>query len=170
MIWAIPKGDIGKKFSNLISKLAEKYNGPVFEPHISVNNFRVVGEEENVLTKIKELANQTKPFKITLEKTDFFDEIHMCIVVRTKKTPELMAINKNLINLLDEEIRDYIPHMSLLYGILDNKIKEKILNDIGKTFADEIEVSEIHVFKSPQGKIPDIVKYWKKIATFRLNG
>jgi len=162
-IWLMPAGEVHRKLARIISQLSRKYSTPDFDPHVTLVG-DLIGAEEEIIAKTSELAGLLRPFKIKLEKADYLDEYFRCLFIRAEKTKEITVANnvaRGIFNL--KPAPEYMPHLSLMYGEIFSKIKEKILADLEKEFNISFEVTAIHLF-STTGEVKD----WHKIKEFSL--
>jgi 2'-5' RNA ligase len=162
-LWFMPEGNIYQKLSDLISQLSKKYSAPYFEPHITILHSLAMPEEE-MIKKTSELAIRIHPFRIELTTTDYLDEYFRCFFVRAGKTVELINANLKAREIFNRKSDPkYMPHLSLLYGNFPSKIKEEIIEEIGREFDESFEIKSIHLFSSEE----DIGK-WHRIKEFYL--
>jgi len=162
-IWLIPTGEVYQKLAEIISKLSEEYSAPNFEPHVTLIG-DLIDPEEEIISKTSKLADLIKPFKIKLEKADYFDEYFRCLFIRAEKTKEVVEANNITREIFGRASdQEYLPHLSLMYGNLDSKTKEKILTNLGREFNLSFEVKSIHLF-STTGEVKD----WYIVKEFFL--
>jgi len=162
-VWLISEGKINEKLSAIISSLSKKYNSPLFEPHVTlIGGF--VGDEKELLHKTEVLSRRIKPFNVKLTRTHQLNEFFRSFFILVEKTPELMNAYREAINVFGlSEDPDYMPHVSLIYGDFEPKIKENIVKEIGRDFNISFKAEKIHfVFNDERNK------KWKRIASFPL--
>lgn len=138
----MPEGRVRQKFTELIKKLAEKYNGPLFPPHVTLNNYFIELPEKETIIKSKEFAKQISPFKIVLGRVGYTELRHMCLFIRVVNSKEIMNAYYVFGNTFGKVLK-YTPHLSLFYGTLKNETKETILNNIGRLFSDTFEANSL---------------------------
>ena len=158
-LWFMPENSIYNKFETIIKNLAKKYDTPTFKPHITL-----IGSitEEDVFKKTELLSKKIKPFTIKIAKASFMFDYFRCVLALAEKSPEIMNAAKLAREIFtDYNKREYIPHLSLLYGDLSEEIKQKIVNELGDITA-EFPVKDIKLVTG--GNIPEdwaIVKEYK---------
>lgn len=145
-LWLIPTGEANHKFSNLIRRLSQEYSAPIFQPHVTL-----VGEafqsEKELVKKGEQLASGQKPFPITLRAIDYQDFYFRALYVKADKTEQLLAFYNHIIEIFEmQDIPEYMPHLSLLYGNFSQAIKERIIEKIGRDLTTEFTVSSVHLF------------------------
>lgn len=162
-LWLMPSGKVYKKLAKIISQLNREYSAPKFLPHVTLLP-STIGAEKEILLKTAQLANLISPFEIKLTNVDYLNEYFRCLFIKAAKSRELMETNlkaREIFNLNKEP--KFMPHLSLMYGNFDPKIKEKIIRKIGKKFNLKFKVKSVNLFLT-EGK----PKKWRKIKRFVL--
>ncbi len=133
-IWLRPFGDIAFSLEQRIKKLSEEYGTPSFKPHVTLLGSIDKGETELVqLTET--LASSLSPFEIVLTKAGYSDRFYQSLYVNVEPSDELISARRRAEKLFGYDAAEpYHPHLSLLYGDLDKKTKERILNVMGREF------------------------------------
>lgn len=123
-IFIIPPEPIFSQLKNKIDELAKQFNGPVFEPHMTlVGNIEMdLAELEQ---KVKELAGNTSKFEVKTSEVSFSTTYFQNVFVKVKPSARLMQLNLNAKKLLGMENNLFMPHISLLYGTQDMERREK---------------------------------------------
>lgn len=157
-LWLRPFGDIAFSIQQRINKLSDKYGTPSFEPHVTLLSGLRYGETE-LIQLTETLAGALSPFDLLLTKAGYRDKFYQSLFVHIKKSDELMNAYRTALQLFGrKEDEEYIPHLSLLYGDISQKEKERILSVMGREFHIRFEVHSLLLVKT-EGK-PD---EWKKI-------
>lgn len=160
-LWLMPTGDAYDKLSGLIKRLAEEYNALLFEPHVTLLG-ETMHSEDDVLKRSEQLASGQKPFPITLNTVDYQDFYFRTLFVRAERTDRLQALHDSAKDVFEmQEIPDYMPHLSLMYGNFPQALKEHIIKAIGKDQSTEFIVNSVHLFKT-DGE----VNAWYKVKEF----
>lgn len=160
-LWLIPTGQAYEKFSNLIKKLAEEYNAPVFQPHVTLLGDFMQPEEE-CIRLTKQVVSGQKPFTFNMGEIGYEDFYFRTLFVRAQKTEPLLALHNRSKEIFKMDIPPYMPHLSLLYGTFPVETKEKIIGEIGRNQSTQFEVSSVHLIKG--GEVED----WRIIGEFPL--
>ena len=130
-LWIIPEGKAYGELKQLIDLLSRMYSTPSFEPHTTVLG-RVTGSENELIAKVARLGSIIRPFLISLRRIEYLDEYFRCLFIKSEGSKELINLHnkaKTIFNIKDKKY--YMPHISLMYGNLPAKLKEKIISDIG---------------------------------------
>lgn len=147
-LWLMPEGEVYDKLSQLIKRLAEEYNAPLFKPHVTLLG-EVMQSDEDVIKRAQELASGQKPFPITLRTVDYQDFYFRTLFVTVEETEPLLSLHNRAREIFEMQvIPPYMPHLSLLYGNFPQAIKKKIIKDIGRDQTSEFTVNRVHVFKT----------------------
>ncbi len=161
-LWLVPTGLAFEKYNKLIQKLAKEYNAPVFEPHVTL-----IGEfmdpVENAVEKTKHLVTGEKPFIIKMNEISFQDFYWRTLFVYAEKSQPLLALHEKAKQIFNMDLPPYMPHLSLLYGMFPQEVKDKIIESIGKDQSAEFKIEKVTLVKG--GKVED----WKIIAEFLLS-
>ncbi len=162
-IWIQPTGEVCSELSDIISRLSREYSTPAFEPHITLLG-ELVGQEEELVSRTRQLAIQLHPYVVELEDVDGLDEFYRCLFVHIKETDPVMAANAQARKLFRRKSDGkYMPHLSLLYGDLKPTTKEEIKASLGKTIRWNFPVDRIHLV-STYGNTKD----WYHLGEFTI--
>ncbi len=160
-LWLQPNGDIAYKLQERIKKLSKKYNTPLFAPHVTLLSSLTASETE-LVSLTQTLASSLHPVELVLTKAGYRDDFYKSLFIHVKNSGMLNEMHRMACQLFDRpDSEPYLPHLSLLYGNLDPKEKERILNIIGREFHIRFSVSSIVLMKI----IEDRPDQWKKIET-----
>lgn len=161
-LWLEPTGDTAYKLQQRIKELSNKYDTPVFSPHVTLLGGLTASKTELVpLTDT--LASSVAPFDLTLTKAGYLNTFYQSLFIHVEQNEGLTYLHKNACRLFDcpeEYEKEYMPHLSLLYGDINQKQKEKILNNIGREFYIRFTAKKV-VLMHTDGK----PEQWKKIHT-----
>jgi len=162
-IFMMSTGDVYERYKQIINQLSDKYEAPKFEPHVTLIS-RLELSENELLSKISELADILRPFEINLTTAEYLDEYFRCVFILAEKTNIIMKANMEARKIFGR-LHDppYMPHLSLLYGDFDEKTKKKIIEELGDV-SGSFEVNSIFLF-STEGEVKD----WYKVKEFPLH-
>lgn len=160
-LWLVPTGNAYSKYSSLIKKIAKEYNAPVFTPHVTLIG-EFLNSAEDAIEKTKQLVAGQKPFTIQVNQIGYQDYFWRTLFVYATKSPELQALHEKAKKIFNMELPPFMPHLSLLYGIFPQVVKDKIITEIGSGQSAEFEIEKVTLVKG--GEIKD----WQTIAEFPL--
>lgn len=125
----IPPEDIKKSLEEIIFNLSRRYDGPIFEPHMTLLG-GIGTNEKTIIQKAQELAKGIKPFKIILSEVSFGTTYFQNVFVRVKSTAKLMEANLKAKEIFNIGESLFMPHISLLYGKQGMNLREKAASEI----------------------------------------
>ena len=160
-LWLMPELKVKNIFQTMINQLAKKYGGPVFEPHITLlSSFK--GDEETLLKKTEILSQKLKSFKINFKEPRYLNEFFRSLFIAVDYSPELKIVRNIASKQFIYKDKDYIPHLSLMYGNYSIESKKKIIFNI-KYFPRIFKVNKIYLAHNNE------IKYkWRVIRCFKL--
>lgn len=162
-VWLRPFGDIAFKLQQRIKKLSEKYDTPIFEPHVTLLGSLKKGKTE-MIQLTDTLAGSLHPFELVLTKAGYLDTFFQSLFVHVKKSDELMNARNTAEKLFDYQVdKEFMPHLSLLYGDLNQNEKERILNVMGREFHIRFSVNSLLLVNTT-----GLPKDWKKIQSAKF--
>lgn len=162
-LWVMPTGEAYDTFSILIKRLAQEYDAPVFDPHVTVLGEATQPEAE-IIKRAEQLAQGHTPFQLHLHTIDYQDAYFRALFVRVQESEPLLALHQRAQELFQmPALPGYMPHLSLLYGHFPQAVKETIIATIGQDLAARFTVRSLHVVKT-EGD----VKHWSRIKEVTL--
>lgn len=158
-LWLMPSGKVKDFLFDKIRKLSKEFFTPVFEPHVTL-----IGQinmlERDIIDKTAILAGSIHPFTVKLGSIDGHNEYFRCLFSKIEESAEIMQANqaaRQVFNRQDDP--SFMPHLSLLYGLISSDFKEEIVSEIEKGFSLAFEATAIHIVATI-GAVSD----WKKVA------
>lgn len=129
--------------SEIIMKLALKYNSPVFQPHCTL-----VGKTDISLPRMKSaitnLISKCKPIEVHPEKIGYTDNLWRALYIELKEKQMLTKLHENICNLLSISYdQNYFPHISLMYKSVSLREKKRISGKIQLNTAYKIKSIQI---------------------------
>ena len=128
-IWVIPPEPAFSILQRTINELAEKYGGPVFEPHMTILG-NVSGELPEIEKKLKELASHIDKLELGLGPVSFSTTYFQSVLARVNSNAKLMQLNLDVKKIFGMENDVFMPHISLLYGDHDMETREKAVREV----------------------------------------
>jgi 2'-5' RNA ligase len=164
-LWLLPPPSIRDRFAGLIDRLSRQFGTPRFTPHLTL-----IGSLDSPLEKLVEktadLAANLAPVAIRLTGPGWTDQHFRCFFMRAERSLELLAAHETACATLGQQAEsDYMPHLSLVYGNLPQKQKDKIVETIGTAFSVAFHVDRIGLCY-PAGT----PEQWQLPHTFALTG
>jgi len=145
-LWLIPEDDAHNLYSEVIRKLSHTYHTSLFEPHITLLS-SITGSKAELIAKTEMLSRHLTRIFVKPHGIKYLNEIYRSLFILITSNEELINANKlakELFGLpLDEE---FMPHLSLLYGNLPVKEKEKIKEKLDSKLLASFHVDNIVLF------------------------
>lgn len=163
-IWLIShEKAVNSYLSSVIKDLADKYQGPEFEPHVTLLG-RLSLTLEEVVKGCESLASKSGPLVLETGSIEYSTTYFQCVFVRIKPTPQLMSMYdtaKQILGLTESSV--FMPHASLLYGNISYSERQKIVESLDFK-PQKFTVNSLVV--APSGEAPP--SEWKHLAEFEL--
>lgn len=121
-LWLAPSGATHAALATVIRNLAQEFDAPVFEPHVTLLA-NLSGREPELLQRADALARQLQPTRIVLTEPSFTDEFFQCLFMQVERTPDLMRLRTLAAAAFERDPHPYQPHLSLLYGSFASALK-----------------------------------------------
>ena len=169
-IWIIPSKEIKEQFSKIINQLNQKFNSHTFVPHITLLPV-LEGDIGEIKLKIKELVKDVKPFDVKLGELDYTDTFWKSLFVKVISNEQLNSLFEKFYEsfkpMVVEGSKEYMPHLSIIYGNLPEKTKLDIINNLSsQNLKQEFALNEIFLIsmKSMDPKDWQVIDNFKFIA------
>lgn len=163
-LWLMPSDKIYDHLVTIIKGFSEKYEGPFFEPHVTLFGF-LPGTQEEIMAHCFALAKTLQPFDIRLTDLGYQDTYFQCLYLNVDGTAEIMEANSQARRIFQSSrSSEFTPHLSLLYGDYPTAFKDQIISSLGKDLRFRFDITEIHLIRA-ESEDP---KQWTKIQRFQL--
>lgn len=162
-VWYEPTGEVYSYLKSLIIQLADKYNSPIFEPHITLLPGGTDLNKKTVINILKKTISDANPFETKLTFYDYLDDFFKCVFIRVDKTPSLMNFCSSIqIAFNGQPTTDFTPHLSVLYGQMANEEKAKLIDSLGKEYQQSSFLEKVDIIEYKMGEPPET---WKKVIS-----
>lgn len=128
-IWALSNQSTEQELSQIINFLSNKYGGPIFFPHLTLVG-GINKDKKEIFKATDMIASDIDNLKLTLGETSFGTTFFQSVFVRVKASASLMRQNIRAREVLSIGNDMYMPHVSLLYGNHNMKIREEATQQI----------------------------------------
>ena len=145
----------------IINDLSLDFDSPKFIPHVTV--YGVVNLEYAIVEQaVKNSIQKVKPFKVKQIGIKSLKIIWNSLFIDLEKNKELFLINNKLNHSLKEfDKKQFLPHVSLMYKILNKTEKLKTIKKL--EIKDNFLIDKIAILKFSED-----VSQWKIIRIFNL--
>ena len=163
-LWLTPSGKVYDIFVKTIADLSKMYQGPFFEPHVTLLD-SLPGTEEEISVRSSQLGTSLQPFDIQLTASAYGDQYFQCVFLKAQETPALMNAHDQARRLFLKDNKPYMPHLSLLYGHFPIELKDKITATLPETLRLSFPVDKFELIRA----LSEDPKDWIPILTVPLS-
>lgn len=161
-LWLMPHGDLYELLRDLIESLAQRFDAPVFEPHVTLLGGIRSDNEQKLIETCAAIAGKTPPFVLNLTQTDMTSEYYRSLFVRIREQGELTELYRRAVENLEGRT-EFMPHISLLYADLGRDEKADLIREIGKYWNETMTAQQMKLYDTT-GQ----VRQWREVAVFEL--
>jgi 2'-5' RNA ligase len=167
--WLIPAEPARSFFQGLINELAQQYDAPVFEPHVTVF---VGGNRTGAARRaLSEVTLEGEPTNVKTLGIDQSDEFIKTLFVQFAPNRRLRRINGTIRDAAKDSSRYKLkPHLSLLYKTVPATNRRDLAASIGVPYSD-VSFDAVKAVRcaSPTQTRAD-VEAWRVLASAKLSG
>jgi 2'-5' RNA ligase len=164
-IWIRPTGDALERIQKVMRLAHQESGRPQVPPHVTL----LTGAETtraNAELKLKHLSARLRPFTLKLGNIEWRDDYFRCLYATVELSPELAAAQRDAYDEFDmKPAPPFEPHLSLLYGKVDEALKKQIAAEAGGRLEVAFEVRALHLVNSTSG-VP--VSQWHTLVEHPL--
>ena len=161
-IWLMPAKEQKVVLENKIKTLANQHGGPKFDPHITLLS-SFVDDESTLLYKTKNLSKKIRSFKVIFDQVRYLNEFFRSLFIEIKFSKELKSVRSTAEKEFGWKDKNFIPHLSLMYGNYSNQIKIDIIKKMG-ALPKVLTINKIYLAHNDE-----INFKWKVIEGFKIN-
>lgn len=161
-LWLIPKGQEYKDFSKIIKALVKKNSAPKFEPHVTLIG-GILASKNEAINNTKKIASFMAPFSLILADIGYSDTAHKALFINCKKNERLLNTHQKAKEIFKHGEGKYLPHISLIYGMYNEKSKKEMLKEI-KRYPKNLTFDSISLFNTENKN----EEKWYKVAEFKF--
>lgn len=166
-LWLLPPPPERARLRELIRTLAQQHGTPVFEPHVTLLG-GIDDAQPTALAATAALARRIAPLRIRLGEIGQRDSYFQCLFVHAIPDAALLQAHRLAREAFARrEDAEFLPHLSLVYGILDQPQKAAIVAQLGGRLDGEFLVEELALIGYRKDDQP---RGWRPVATFTLRG
>ena len=164
-VWIVPAGDALDRIEKIVHKIHPRGGGPRFKPHLTLLSGSETTRADAEL-KLKHLAARLRPFEITLNRIEWRNEYFRCFYLAAELTAELATAQRAAYEAFEmNPPPPFEPHVSLLYGSLDEKLKKELAAEAGGSVDIRFAATAVQLVNASES-VP--VTGWKTLAERRL--
>ena len=161
-LWLVPTGTVYDRLAGVISDLSARYRGPTFDPHLTLLG-KLEGEEKSLVDLAKQLARALHPFEVRLKEPGCEPHYFRCLFLPVEPSPSLLEAHRRAKQIFDGTSA-FDPHVSLLYGLFSESLKQEIINSLPPDLPGAFLVSRLHLIRAGSTNPQD----WQVVETLDL--
>ncbi|GMY37724.1 cyclic phosphodiesterase-like isoform X1 [Fagus crenata] len=170
-VWAIPPEDVAVRLKKLMESLGSEFNGPQFEPHITVVG-AISLTPEDAIDKFRSACEGLKAYTATVDRVATGTFFYQCVFLLIHPTSEVVETSTHCTAHFGyKNTTPYMPHLSLLYADLTDDEKQKAqerANILDESISSlSFPVSRLALYKTDTED--KTLKSWEKIAECSLS-
>ncbi len=160
-VWIRPTGEALDRITKVVRLVHKRGGGPQVQPHVTL----LSGMETTMASaelKLKHLAMRLKPFAIRLGEIEGRQDYFRCLYAKAELSEELAEARR--IAYAEFEMNPpppFEPHLSLLYGKIDDALRQELIAVADGTLDVRFDVTAVHLVNAYQG-VP--VTSWRTLA------
>jgi len=165
--WLIPAEPMHSFFRRIVNDLAQRYDAPVFEPHLTVH----VGANSPVKAEraLPKAASGCKPIKLEALEIDHSNEFIKTLFLQVAANKQLQQLNQRIRDAAQDS-SDYAlnPHLSLLYKTISMQDRRLLTHSIEIPFSEVIfdSLKAVRCISPTQSRAD--VEEWRVVAEKNL--
>ncbi len=164
-LWLMPDGESLGRLTTVVGRLAARLGTPAFAPHVTLLA-GLAGEEADLVARAEALATRLARLGVELAEVEGRDEYFRCLYVRAEPAASLRARHGRAAAAFGvPPDRDFLPHLSLVYGRLSADEKQRIAESIESDLPVSFEATTLEVWRT-EGAVAE----WVRRGRFALGG
>ena len=165
--WLIPSAPRRDFFATLIAELAQRFDAPIFEPHLSI--FAEPANEAHARRVIKEVAADFGPIGMSVVGIRFSEEFFKTVFVQFSASAAITQLSAAIQSRsIDAGEFHLDPHLSLIYKNMSPDDKNKLAGSLRLPF-DEVMFDSVAAINVPNGaRTRTGVESWETVAERRM--
>ncbi len=163
-LWLVPTGTVYDRLAGVIFDLSARYQGPQFDPHLTLLG-RLEGEQEPLFDRTKQLARALHPFEVRLKDPGHESSYFRCLFLPVEPSPTLLSAHQQAKQIFNRQATSvFDPHVSLLYGLFSESLKQEIINSLPSDLPSTFPVTRLQLIRADSTNPQD----WQVVETLDL--
>lgn len=159
-----PEGSLKGQLEELIYALSVKHSSPIFIPHVTLLARIEEADEREVVARAELLAKELSPFLLRLGRLNGEPSYFRALYIQIQNSVEVEQAHTKAMQIFDlKDNASYTPHLSLLYGNIDDPKRNEILANLVYPQGETFLAQSLHVYRT-YGRVGE----WRKISEIRF--
>jgi hypothetical protein len=162
-LWLMPAGATRATLVGQIEGLADRLGTARFAPHVTLLP-GLLGPESEVIDTARALAGEIGPFTLEPSGVDGTETHFRCLFFRVRASEAPRAAQARAARRFGREPDlSFDPHLSLVYGTLDARVKAELSRELLRQMPAPFEARRLHVWRT-EGAVGE----WRELGSFAL--
>ena len=163
-LWLVPTGAVFDRLAGVIADLSARHHGPAFDPHLTLLG-RLEGEEEVLVDRTRQLAHALHPFEVRLKEPSYQAQYFRCLFLPAEPSAPILDAHRQATHIFDAQPTSaFDPHVSLLYGLFPESLKQEIITDLPPDLPSAFLASRLQLIRAGSTNPQD----WQVAATLEI--
>ena len=159
-----PTGEVNEQLETVVHNLSTEYGGPLFQSHVTLLAMIPEEDEALLLEKTRLLATRISAFEISFSKLCAEDRYFRTLYMKANVSEELSKSRALVLEAFGmEEVGEYMPHLSLLYGNYDEARKQETIQTLQHLVPLTFQANVLTLWKTPGD-----ASTWRKVGEYSL--
>jgi len=160
-IWIPLNGEAHDAVVKSMRLARQRAGGPEFHPHVTLLR-GIERTRDSAIVKLKELAQALKPFTVRLGRIAWRTDYYRCLFATVAMSTALAAAHRRAHEIFEMDPPEpFEPHVSLLYGSLDESAQQALARELGGSLHVSFEARALQLVNAAM-RAP--VAEWKTLA------
>ena len=160
-LWLAPTGAVYERLGGVLSELSARYESPQFDPHLTLLG-RLEGEEGALVDRAHQLARVLHPFEIRLKEPSYEAQYFRCLFLPAEPSPSILDAHQRATQIFNAQPTSaFDPHVSLLYGLFPENLKQEIIDALSPDLPGSFPVSRLQLIRADSTNPQD----WQVVET-----
>ena len=147
-LWLRPAQEQINDLTKIISKLAHRYRTIPFPPHITLLS-GISADLDTINKTCKEIIEKQQGFDITLEEIVYTDLYFKNLFIHARTESRLIKLHEDISNRFKHSMhKEYLPHVSLLYGKLDTKTQQALKKELVGNYLKKFSCQRLDIYNT----------------------
>ena len=148
-VWLVPQRKEEKELGKIVKDLAQKYNSPIFIPHLTLLGGMMINFDD-LKSAVNKVFKEQKPFTIKKTKLNQSEKFFKTVFMELESS----YILKNLFTTLSKKtdkssVENFKPHISLIYKLMPEDEKLKVIENLD--VENEFTISRVFISAPKEG-------------------
>lgn len=163
-LFFLPSGELLNSLQNTINRLAEKYGGAKFEPHLTLLARIPKTDEAELVAKIQQLATTMSPFEVEPKEICAEDAYFRALYCKAEPNPTMEEYHQKALEMFGvQDVNVYMPHLSLYYGNVPQSTKDEMIASLSLPASMKFLVDKVYLYRT-EGEAQN----WVQVGEYSL--